>query len=482
MLAAAMAFANPIARAQNSLQTSSQQSSSETPTATSVQNFSTSASTTSAMTPYQGSVVGQKATAGVLALSLDEAMRLGMKNNLGAILSSASVKSAGGQKLQELQRLLPTVTGAAQDTVAQVNLQAEGLRIPGFPSVIGPFGYTDFRATLNQAVLNVTSLQNYLASRHGFEASKLSAADSEDLIVLTVGNAYLLCLADAARVAAVQAQVDTSKISLNQAIENHRSGVSPRLDELRARVDYQTQQQSLISAQDLYQKDRIALARAIGLSLDQKFELTDKVPYAEMNAPTLEQAIAEAQQNRNDLKAAEQQVEAARHSLSAAHAERLPVVTAEADYGYIGVNPNNSYGTLNATGKVTGPIFEEQKLRGDADIAKAQLEQTRAELNNLEGQVRADVKDAILDIEAAQKLVIVSRSNVELANEALQEAQERFQAGVSDNLAVSQAQSAVAQASELYVSSLYQFNVAKLSLARATGVARAQYKSYLGGK
>ena len=111
------------------------------------------------MTPYQGSVVGQKATAGVLALSLDEAMRLGMKNNLGAILSSASVKSAGGQKLQELQRLLPTVTGAAQDTVAQVNLQAEGLRIPGFPSVIGPFGYTDFRATLNQAVLNVTSAE-----------------------------------------------------------------------------------------------------------------------------------------------------------------------------------------------------------------------------------------------------------------------------------------------------------------------------------
>lgn len=433
-------------------------------------------------TSYQGSVVKQKATTGVLPLSLDDAIQMGLKNNLGAILNSASVKTASGQKLQQLQSLLPTVTGTAQDSVAQVNLQAEGLRIPGFPAVIGPFGYTDFRATLNQAVLNVSSLQNYLASRHNFAASKFSAKDSSDLIVLTVGNAYLLCLADKARIVSVQAQVDTSHVSLNQAIQNHQNGVSPRLDELRARVDYQTQQQALISAQNDYQKDRIALARAIGLPLDQQFQLTDEVPYAQMNTPTMDQAMAAALKNRNDLKAAQQQEQAAERSLSAAHAERLPALTAEVDYGYIGVNPNNSYATLNATGKASGPIFEEGRLRGDARIAGAQLDQARAQLNNLEGQIRADVKDAILDIQAAAQLVNVSHSNVELANEALKEAQDRFQAGVSDNLAVSQAQSAVAQASDRYVSSLYQFNVAKLSLARATGVARAQYKSYLGGK
>ncbi len=431
---------------------------------------------------YQGSVVSQKAVPGVLPLSLDQAIRMGLKSNLGAILESASVKTAGGEKLQQLQALLPAVTGTAQDSVAQVNLQAEGLRIPGFPAVIGPFGYTDFRATLNQAVLNVSSLQNYLAARHNFAASKLSATDSEDLIVLTVGNAYLLCLADNARILSVQAQVETSHVSLNQAIQNHQSGVSPRLDELRARVDYQTQEQSLIAATNEYQKDKIALARAIGLPLDQEFELTDHVPYAQMDAPSMDQAMTEALKNRSDLKAAQQQMDAAKRSLSASRAERLPALTAEVDYGEIGVNPNNSYATLNATGKVSGPIFEEGKLRGDAQVAGAQLQQAKARLNDLEGQIRADVKDAILDIEAAQKLVSVSHSNVELANEALTEAQDRFQAGVSDNLAVSQAQSSVAQASDRYVSSLYQFNVAKLSLARATGVARAQYKSYLGGQ
>ncbi len=439
-------------------------------------------STTSSTSPYQGSVVQQKATSGVLPLALDDAIRMGLKNNLGAILQNTNVQSAGGEKLQDLQALLPKVTGTAQDSVAQVNLQAEGLRIPGFPAVIGPYGYTDFRVRLDQAVLSVSSLQNYLASKHNFAASKLSAADSRDLVVLTVGNAYLLCLADAARIASVEAQMQTSKVSLDQAVENHRNGVSPRLDELRARVDYQTQQQSLIATRNQYQKDRIALARAIGLPLNQKFELTDPTPYSQMETPTVDAAMALALENRNDLKAAQQQVLASERSLKAAHAERLPEVTAEVDYGEIGVNPSNSYATLNATGKIDGPVFEEGKLRGDAKIADAQLQVARARLNDMEGQIRADVQDAILDIQAAEKLVTVSRSNVDLANETLKEAQDRFRAGVSDNLAVSQAQSSVAQADDQFVGSLYQLNVARLSLARAVGVTQTQYKTYLGGK
>jgi outer membrane protein TolC len=247
-------------------------------------------------------------------------------------------------------------------------------------------------------------------------------------------------------------------------------------------VDYQTQEQSLIAATAQEKKDRIALARVIGLPLEQEFTLTDQVPYAQFDAPTMESAMAEALKNRSDLQAAQQQVKAAEKTLSAAHAERYPALTAEVDYGEIGVNPGNSYGTLNATGKLSGPLFEEGKLRGDARIADAQLEQARAQLNNLEGQIRADVKDAILDIESSEKLVTVAQSNVDLASEALKEAQDRFQAGVSDNLAVSQAQSSVAQANDRYVSSLYQLNVSKLSLARAVGLARTQYKTYLGGQ
>ncbi len=433
---------------------------------------------------FQGSVVPaqQKATALMMSLGLDDAIQRGLQTNLGLILQKASAQSAGGQRLQALQSLLPSITGTAEDVVAQTNLQAEGLRGPGFPVIIGPYGYTDFRLTLNQALINVSSFENYLAAKHNFHTAQLSLQDARDLVVVTVGNAYLLCLADASRLSSVQAQVDTSKISLDQAVDSHQAGVSPRLDELRARVDYQTEQQLLIVANNQYQKDKIALARVIGLPLDQQFVMTDTAPFAAMDTMELSQAMQQAFENRSDLKAMQQQVIAAKKSKTTATMERLPQLNFELDYGEIGVNPNNSYATLNVAGELTAPLFEEGKLRGDARIADATLRQAQAQLNNLEGQVRADVEDSILDIQAAAQQVTVAQSNIELAKETLSEAQERYKAGVSDNLAVSQALSSVAQANDQYVASLYQHNLAKLSLARALGLAQSQYKTYLGGK
>lgn len=220
-------------------------------------------------TTYQGSETTEKATGGILPLSLDDAIARGLKHNLGLILTSQSGLSARGQQLEELQSLLPTVDANLKESVQQTDLQAEGLRISGFPTIIGPYGYTDLRASLDWSLLNLSALQNYLASKHNFAGAKLSVDDARDLVVLTVGNAYLTCIADKSLIDEEQAQVDTSKISLDQAVDNHKAGTAPLLDELRARVDYQTQQQALITAQNAYDKDRIALARAIGLSLEQ---------------------------------------------------------------------------------------------------------------------------------------------------------------------------------------------------------------------
>lgn len=431
---------------------------------------------------YQGSVVEDKPVEGVLPLSLDDAIQRGLKHNLGYILSNVNTTAANGSRLQELQSLLPTVKGTVTESVQQVNLAAEGLRISGFPSIVGPFGYTDIRASLNWSLVNVASLQNYLASRHNFQSAKLSVDDARDMVVLTVGNAYLLVIADKSRIDSAQAQVDTSKVSLDQAVANHQAGTAPLLDELRARVDYQTQQQTLITAQNQFEKDKIALARTIGLPLEQKFELTDQAPYATLDDVDADTAVKQAIDSRNDLKALDEQVKSAEKARSAAKAERYPTLSFAGDYGDIGVNPSHSHGTGDATGTLDIPVLEEGKLRGDARQAQAQLDSKRAQFSDIHGQISADVRDSILDIHAAQKQVEVSRSNVQLANEALSEAQQRYAAGVSDNLAVSQAQQSVAQADDQYVSSLYQHNIAKLSLARALGVAEKNYKNYVGGK
>ncbi len=431
---------------------------------------------------YQGSIVKQAPVPGVLPLSLDQAIRMGLQYNLGLVLSGTNAGSAGAQQLQQLQALLPTVNASAKEAVQQTNLQAEGLKIPGFPAVIGPYGYTDIRGSVQWSLLNLSSLQNYLASKHDFQGSRLSIEDAKDMVVLTVGNAYLLCIADGSRVQSAQAQVSTSKVSLDQAVANHQAGTAPLLDELRARVDYQTQQQTLITAQNQYEKDKIALARAIGLPLEQSYELSDQAPFQALDNLDPNAAVQQGLAHRHDLQALQQQVEGAQASRSAATAERYPTIAFSGDYGVIGPTLGHSHGTFDVTGTASVPLFEEAKLRGDARDAQAQLEQKQAQLNDLRGQISADVRDSILDIQAAAKQAAVSRSNAELATEALSEAQQRYAAGVADNLAVSQAQASMAQADDQLVSSLYQHNVAKLSLARALGIAQTNYKDYVGGK
>ena len=431
---------------------------------------------------YQGSVSQQKATPGTLQLSLDDAIQRGLRYNLGLILTSQNIQSARGARLEQLQSLLPTATAKVTEAVQETDLQAQGLRIPGFPVIIGPYGYFDLRGSLSWSLVNLSALQNYLAEKHNFSAASLSAQDARDLVVLTVGNAYLTVIADAGRVQSAQAQVDTSKVSLDQAIANHQAGTAPLLDELRARVDYQTQQQTLIAAENAWAKDKIALARVIGLPLDQEFTLSTQVPYAALDNVDPDTAVQQALANRLDLRAMEEQLKAAERARKAATDERLPTVTFTGDYGDIGINPAHSHGTGNVVGAIDAPLFEEGKIRGDQKIAQSTLEQTRARLSDLRGQISADVHDSILDIQAAARLVDVAKSNVDLASEALNEAQQRYKAGVSDNLAVSQAQQAVAVADEQYVDSLYRHNIAKLSLARALGVAQTSYKDYVGGK
>ena len=422
-----------------------------------------------------------EATAQPIELSLDDAIQRGLKANLGVILSGTQTTAARGQRLTELQSLLPSVDFKATETLTQVDLPAQGLRIPGFPKIIGPFGYTDLRASLTWSIVNVSSLRNYLASKHNFTAATLSAQDAQDLVVLTVGNAYLLALADESQVSSVEAQVATAKISLDQATASHNAGTAPRLDELRARVDYQSLQQQLIVARNALEKDKLALARTIGLPLAQSFTLTDKTPFALFDQFDVNAAIEQAHANRKDLAAMVEQAGAAEEQRKAATAERFPTLTVSGDYGDIGVNLMSSHGTGDATGALKVPLFKEFELRGDAQIAQSQLDLAKAQLSDKGAQVDADIRDALLDIQSAQQQVEVARSSVALANEELKEAQERYANGVSDNLAVSQAQQSVAQANDQYVTSLYRHNVAKLSLARALG-AGSSYKNYLGGK
>jgi outer membrane protein TolC len=438
--------------------------------------------TPSSQSPYSGSVAQGTVKPEAVSLTFQDAIDLALKNNLGVLLQSYNTISARGQKWKELSELLPNVNARISENVAQENLAAQGLRFPGFPTVVGPFGYSDARVYLSQSILNLKALNRERGARDDERAAQFSYKDARDLVVLATGNAYLQALSGGARVETAEAQMQTAQALYNKAADQQNAGLSPAIDTLRAQVEFQNRQQQLIVARNDYAKQKLALVRAIGLPVGQEIALTSKAPYDAIATLGVEASVQRAYASRSDYMAAAQQVRAAEHYRKGASAEYFPTIDVVGDYGDLGVNFGNSHGTFTVAGRLNIPIFQGGKVHADVLQSEATLRQARAQLDNLRGQIEYEVRTALLDIEAADQQVQVARSSVDLAEQTLMQARDRFSAGVTDNLEVVQAQQTVAGAHESYISSLYAHNLAKIELVRAMGYAEQGVMQYLKSK
>ncbi len=445
--------------------------------------------------PYAGSIVDGKATDEVLQLSLDDAVARGIKTNYALTQARIQQRQAEAQTLESLDPLLPAIKANATTGVYQFNLVQFGFTpavLPQFASLIpaGGAGFnsivrvdvTQAQATYNETLFDLGAYTKYKAAKVLAKAAYYNTQSSRGLVVLNVGNAYLQCLAYASQIDNQTALLKADQVLLNQAVAEHEAGVVARIDELRARVQYQAQQQLVIAAQNQYDKSLIALKRRIGLPIDQKIQLTDTAPFADLEAITPEAAKRQAYQSRQDYQGLQQQIQAATLNSKAARYERLPTIDFNGNYGVTGLTHGLYHGTFIAMGTLSIPIFKEAQFRGDARVADASLHQLGFQFDNLKEQIDQQLRDSLLDVQTATELVRVARSNVDLTTKEVEQANDRFVAGVSDNLPVVQAESTLASAQTQLVNSTLQFNEAKLGLARNLGIIDTNYKAYLQGK
>jgi outer membrane protein TolC len=449
----------------------------------------------SATNPYYGSVQAVAATPGVKQLSLDDAMRMGIENNLALTEARENQKTAQAQASQTLNLLLPNLDVTGSTGIQQFNLEAQGFRpglLSSFASVVPPSEAANFpflvkvdltqgQADLSQTLFNWAGWDLYRAMKSSAKSAYYNAQSSRGLVVLNVGTIYLQALADGAQLDYARSLMKTDETLLYQAVEEHKAGTAANLDELRARVQYQTQQQAVINAENTLEKDEITLKREIGMDPKQQIQLTDAVPFADLSALSIEDAKREAYGSRQDYQSILQQIRTGELERKAAKHERFPTLNFKGNYGVTGITGGPFHGTFVAAGTIDVPIFQEAKFRGDRDVAEAQLESFQAQLADLRNKIDQQLRDSLLDLQTAADLVRVARSNVDLSTTALEQSTDRFQAGVDDNLPVVQAQSTLAQAQAQYVSSVRQFNQAKLGLARNLGIVDTQYKTYLQG-
>jgi outer membrane protein TolC len=436
-------------------------------------------------TAVTGSVPSGLASDQVLQLTLRDAVNMALRYNLGAIESGQNVQIARGQRLLALSNLLPQVSAGASENVQQVNLATFGFNkfnIAGIPNVVGPFSYSSVDGSVSQTLFSFESIQRFRAARTAEQAAQLSYQDILDVVTLTVGNAYLQIIEADSRIKAQDAQVQNARALYDRAVDQVQAGTAPRIDATRTEVQLHTEEYNLSIARNNFEVAKLALGRAIGLPLGQQFELADTLPYSDIAPLTTDEALDIAFKARSDFRSALGSQKAAAQTLSATKGERYPVVAVNGDYGNIGPTFGHSHGDFTFQAGIRVPLFTGGRIKGDITQAEAELRQRKAETENLRGQIDYDVRTAFLNLNAAKEQVAVAKQNVELANESLARSKDRFTSGVTDSVEVVQAEQALASANDQYITSLYNHNFSKLSLARALGVARTNYEQYLGAK
>jgi outer membrane protein TolC len=433
---------------------------------------------------FNGSGLVEKPVPGTLKLSILDAIDRGLHHNLGLLLSQEQTESARAQHRQVLSTLLPNITGNLSESVNQINLAAFGIPLPaGLASpVVGPFGLFDVHGSMTETLLDFSAMNRVRASTEIQKAANFTLQDARELVVLAVGNQYLLTLANAARLDTSRAQLATAQAIFQQAQDMKKAGVNAGIDVLRSQVQMQTQQQRVLAAQNQFEQQKMTLARAIGLPVSQSIELTDKVPYAPLPELNIDEALARAYQRRPEYLAAEARLRSAELEVKAAKGEALPSLQINGQYGIIGQTPGSAEQTYNLSGGVKIPVFQGGRVKADVAQAETTVRQIRMQLDDLHNRVEQEVRASLLDVKTSNEQVAVARQSIALAAEQLKEAQDRYSAGVSGSLEVVQSQEAVADANETYIQALYLNNVAKLSLAHALGVAEQQTKAFLGGK
>lgn len=452
------------------------------------QSVNTLMTTVQVSGPYATSTLAPDPAGGVLQLSVDEAIARGLRFDLGAYAAAVRRTSSEGTVTGMRSALLPSVTGALSETVDKVNLASEGFdasNLPTigsyFPSVIGPFHLYSAQAQVSYSAFDLVAIRNLLAACASNKAAQMSERDAREQIVLAVAATYLEILVQQARVDSAMSQLKYARSVYEQAVTQKEAGSRSALEVNRNRVQMQAHEQQLLAQQGELKKQKMCLARMIGLAADREMELSDKLPTVSGDLPKLE-LLYERALVRPDIEAAKAELASAEQSRHAAAAERLPSVRISGNLGEQGANFHSGRLIYQGTASLSVPLFDGGSARSDIQQANAVVEQRRADLSAKLEDVRYEVRSAWVDEETAAKQLSVAEENRLLARQTLEQTIDRFAAGASDSVEVAQSEDMMTAAEQDYIGGLFALRLAEMSLARSVGAAEQDVPKIVKGE
>jgi outer membrane protein len=418
-----------------------------------------------------------QAPSGVLQLTLEQAVNLAVKQNTTAQIALIVSKESVEQKNIARAELLPQANLSVGEQWQRLNLAAEfgGGGFPGlpagttFPGHIGPFALFSAGVGFNGQIFDLTLFRRYQAARSSADASRLDAQSSREQVILLVVSQYIGTLRATADVKASQSRVDLAQALYDQAADLQKNGVGTGIDTLRANVELQNEKQRLIEAQAQRETSLFGLSRLLNLDPRQEVDLADSLSFFETPQPELDESIEQGLAARPEWKSLQEQVKSANYEKKASSESRLPSAHYSGNYTQLGTSPTAVIPTYSYSGSVSMPIFTGGRIH--AEIARANLEIQRIEQQqqDLRNQIALEVKTALINLGSARNEVQVANSGVQLSTEEVDQARDRFRAGVANNIEVIQAQDSLARANDNQIAALYRFNQARADLARSIG-------------
>jgi len=413
-----------------------------------------------------------------LRLTLDQAVALAIKQNPTAQIAILTAAESEQDKNIARADLLPQVSAHISDEAQKVNLRAEFGGVPAFPGLpktLGPFQLFSAGPSVSAPVFDLTLWQRYQAARNTASASKANSLSTREQVILLVVSQYIGTLRAVANVGASQSRVELAQALYDQAADLQKEGVGTGIDTLRANVELQNEKQRLLEAENERETSLYGLSRLLNLDPRQKVALADSLSFFETLQPDVEGSIEEALGNRQEWKALASQIKAAADQKKAAQALRLPNVRFDGEFSYVGTSGNTTLPTYTYEGSVNLPLFTGGRIHAQvvsADLEIRKLQEQRADLRN---QIALEVKTALLNLDSARNEVQVANLGVQLSKEEVDQARDRFKAGVANNIEVIQAQDSLSRANDNQIAALYRFNQARADLARSVGQMEKVY-------
>jgi outer membrane protein len=410
---------------------------------------------------------------GSLQLTLKQAVQLALKQNPQRVIAQILVLESDRNSQIARSALLPQAHIAAQGSINQYNLQSIEKIEPR--ATAGPFQAIQAGPTFSQTILNLPLIRGYQIGREGTREARADEQTTREIVVTSVVDQYLLILRALATRDAASARVALAQRLYEQAAELQKTGIGLNIDTVRANVELQNERQNLIDTETLTHTTKYGLAQLLDLPRDQDIEVADRLDFYELPVLDREQQLNEALASRPEIRSLNSQQRIAKLTTDSAREQRLPQLDFSGFWFYQGSHFDNGIPAYTYAISLQFPIFTGGRIRAESSRAKLEEQHVAEIRRQLEAEIVDEVKSALDQLNAARNSVGVANLGFTLAQEEVAQAQRRFQAGVTTNVEVVTAQDALARASDNQIGALYQFNLSRAALARATGEIEATY-------